>query len=543
MQVSEQEILTIYYKGYSALASLHGLLYQARKDFFQDGGLHKKKEHLSYLEDGLMVQVRYALSAGTFAWEKHGDRCLMEQVSSTPDGWALSYYNENGSIRSRIQFNKEHHLEQAEFFAPDGSVQELLSASTEKPGTLTLTRKEQNGEENHTVLLACPIFMGTAEQARIDSEVGEPQVIAARLDGDVCYCSQEEYQKRIELQERLKSGAISLIPIFTPDKPASAPPTIEEKKNEKKKLSNPLANPEPQIGIADLMEQIRKMEEGLGIRHGEICRNSQLMQDLPKKDSTQPDVPEAQCNPCEEATPEQEEKIPPVRYTVAKCGFDGTVRAPGLSAPIAPELPEVAEEIPPAVHHIVISQTEHYLYYGELLGGERHGRGRTEMPGGNTAYEGTYSRGMRDGFGAFYYRTGRLCYAGSWRNNLRDGAGVGFRPDGSGLYAGMWQGDRPGTSGAVLGADGAVCYAGALQDGQRHGVGVSFRRKDGTLLVARWQNGVPSGEVTLFDANGCICYSGEWKNGVRHGVGTSYTPNGQIEFSGEWQNGSPVCGE
>lgn len=543
MQVSEQEILTIYYKGYSALASLHGALYHARKTFFEDSGLHKKKERFSYLEDGLMVQVRYTLSSGSFVWEKHGDRRLLEQVSSTPGGWVLSYFDESGSHRSRIQWNKEHHFEQAEFFAPDGSVQEVLSASTEKPGMLTLTRKQQNGAESHTVLVACPIFMGTAEQARIDSEVGEPQVIAARLDGDVCYCSQEEYQKRTELQERLKSGAISLIPIFKPDKPASALPTIEEKKNEKKKLSNPVANPVPQIGVADLMEQIRKMEEGLGISHGEICRNSQFMQDLPKKDSTQPDVPEAQCNPWEEATPEQAEKTPPVRYTVAKRGFDGAVRAPGLYAPVPPELPEAAEEIPRAVHHIVISQTEHYLYYGELLGGERHGRGRTEMPGGNTAYEGTYSRGKRDGFGAFYYRTGRLCYAGSWRNNLRDGAGVGFRPDGSGLYAGMWQEDRPGASGAVLGADGAVCYAGALQDGQRHGVGVSFRRKDGTLLVARWQNGVPSGEVTLFDANGCICYSGEWKNGVRHGAGTSYTPNGQIEFSGNWQNGRPVCGE
>lgn len=543
MQVSEQEILTIYYKGYSALASLHGLLYHARKDFFEAGGLHKKKERLSFLEDGLMVQVRYTLSSGSFVWEKHSERRLMEQVSSTPDGWTLSYYNENGSLRSRIRWNKEHHFEQAEFFAPDGTVQETLSSSVEQVGTLMLTRKEQSGEECHTVLVACPIFMGTAEQARIDSEVGEPQVIAARLDGDVCYCTEEEYQKRIELQERLKSGAVSLIPVFKPDKLSSAPPTIEEKKDENKKCFAPCVNPAPQIGVADLMEQIRKMEEGLGIRYGEICRNSQLMQDLPKKDSTQPDVPEVRCNPCKEAKFEPVEKTPPVRYTVAKRGFDGTVRAPGLTTPVQPEIPEAAEEIPRAVHHIVISQTEQYLYYGELLGGLRHGRGRTEMPGGNTAYEGTYSRGKRDGFGAFYYRTGRLCYAGSWRNNCRDGAGVGFRPDGSGLYAGMWQGDRPGASGAVLGADGAVCYAGALQDGQRHGVGVSFRRKDGTLLVARWQNGVPSGKITLFDANGCICYSGEWKNGVRHGAGTSYTPNGQIEFSGKWQFGKPVYGE
>lgn len=544
MQVSEQEILTIYYKGYSALASLHGVLYHARKAFFEDSGLHKKKERISYLEDGLTVQVRYTLSVNSFSWEKHCDHRLMEQASSTPGGWALSYYEESGSLRSRIQLNKEHRFEQAEFFAPDGTVQEVLSASLEQPGALTLTRKPQNGEESHTVLVACPIFMGTAEQARIDSEVGESQVIAARLDGDVCYCPEEEYQKRTELQERLKSGAISLIPVFVADKPAPALPTIEEKKDEEKepvkKSIIPCVPQVRQIAIEDLMEQIQKMEEGLGIRREEICRNSQMMQDLPKKDSTQPDVPADFCNSYEE--PESEEKKPPVRYTVAKRGFDGAVRAPGLTE-TPPELPEAAEEIPRAVHRIVISQTEQYLYYGELHGGLRHGRGRTEMPGGNTAYEGTYSRGRRDGFGAFYYRTGRLCYAGSWSKDSREGAGVGFRPDGSGLYAGMWQEGRPGASGAVLGADGAVCYAGALQNGERHGVGVSFRRRDGTLLVARWQNGVPSGEVTLFDANGCISYTGEWKNGMRHGAGTSYTSNGQIEFTGNWQFDKPICGK
>lgn len=536
MQVSEHEILTIYRKGYSALTSLHGALYQARRDFFRDG-VHKKGR-ISDQEDGMQVQLRYAISGGSFVWEKHSDRRLTERASSIPGGWALSFYNENGGVRSRTEYDGEHHLRRAEYFAPGGEVQESLSIIAEHPDELVWTRRQANGEQTETVLRACPVQMGTAEQAMIDSEAGEPQILAARLDGDFCYCTEEEYCRRGELRERLGSGAISTIPVFVPDKPLPEPADAQEEERAQEEALPPVL-PQPQeIAVSDLMEQIQKMEEKLGMVRGRLCAEPEKMQNFPKKESTQPDVPKLAGEPRSE---------PPggraaARYTVAKRGADGAVRAPGLCSGVHPVPPEAAEEIPRAVQSIVISQTERYRYFGEVLDGLRHGRGRTEMPDGKTAYEGTYSRGRRDGLGAYYYKTGRLCYAGAWRNDRREGAGVGFRPDGGSLYAGTWRNDRPGGSGAVIGPDGSVCYAGAIENGRRHGVGASFHAKDGALLVARWQNGIPCGGVTLFDAEGRIRYTGRWQNGERHGMGTSYSADGQIEFTGQWQNGEPVSG-
>lgn len=539
MRVSEQEILTIYKKGYSALTSLHGALFQARRDFFQ-GEVHKVKGRISDHEDGMQVQVRYAISPGGFVWEKHSDHRLTEQAISIPGGWALSFYNENGGVRSRMEYDKEHHLQRVEYYAPDSEVQESLSMIAEHSDELMWTHRQENGEQIKTVLRACPIQMGTAEQAMIDSEVGEPQILAARLDGDFCYCTEEEYRQRTELQDRLSSGVIPSIPVFVPDKP-SPEPMAAQKEERVEEEESPLILPQPQeITVPDLMEQIQKMEENLCVIREHLCAESEKMQNFPKKESTQPDVPEPVCEPFSE----QPEECAPVRYTVAKRGADGAIRAPGFYSGTHPVLPEAAEEIPRAVQSIVISQTERYRYFGELLDGLRHGRGRTEMPDGKTAYEGTYSRGRRDGLGAYYYKTGRLCYAGAWRNDRREGAGVGFRPDGSSLYAGTWRNDRPSGSGAVIGPDGSVCYAGAIENGRRHGVGASFRTKDGTLLVARWQNGGPSGDATLFDAEGRIRYTGQWQNGACHGIGTSYLPNGQmqIEFTGRWQNGEPISG-
>ena len=148
----------------------------------------------------MQVQLRYAISGGSFVWEKHSDRRLTERASSIPGGWALSFYNENGGVRSRMEYDKEHHLQHVEYYAPDGEVQESLSVIAEHSDELMWTHRQENGEQIKTVLRACPIQMGTAEQAMIDSEAGEPQILAARLDGDFCYCTEEEYRQRTELQ-------------------------------------------------------------------------------------------------------------------------------------------------------------------------------------------------------------------------------------------------------------------------------------------------------------------------------------------------------
>ena len=46
-----------------------------------------------------------------------------------------------------------------------------------------------------------------------------------------------------------------------------------------------------------------------------------------------------------------------------------------------------------AAKRIVVSAEESYLYFGKIINGLRHGRGRTQGPDGMTSYEGEYRKG------------------------------------------------------------------------------------------------------------------------------------------------------
>lgn len=205
-------------------------------------------------------------------------------------------------------------------------------------------------------------------------------------------------------------------------------------------------------------------------------------------------------NPAEKSTH-------PVKYAVAARGLRGGVRD-GLPAlreeektpenaadgeKSQPGKPPPVRELPPGegivpAERIVVSGMESYLYFGRLRGGLREGFGRTQGPGGRTAYEGDYHCGLREGFGVYYYKSGRLCYAGGWKQNLRDGLGVAF------------------------------------------GAG------DGSIFVGRWENGSATGTGTEFSPGGSLLYTGGWKNGRRHGFGTEFSA-GRIKRTGLWENG------
>ncbi|WP_101696958.1 membrane-binding protein [Clostridium minihomine] len=596
MQLPEHVILTVYYKGCSSLSSLHGRLYDARKVYFQTN--HKVKERASVQEDGMEVRFRYVIRKRAFVWEKKWERNLLERAYKIPDGYCLDVFDPNGTLKIRTEYDKLHQFRKASYYGPDGRVQAELSCV---PGKEELTlRQPGNGESAQTVLYPCPVRMGTAEQSMIDSSLGDPKIIAACLEGDYCYCDEQEYQQRRSLWQKIQEGGMSSEPVFLPQREESDPLDPECLPEQESslpgssaelslaqerlcRLEDPGAHEdswkEPdEVPISYLKDRLRQLEEQLmkntaleqedSLSIKETEETDLLNAERMEKDPTQPDVPsKEESSPSyrvdrelfRQDVPEHKAVEPPAaptRYAVAKRSADGTVCAPGLkgepkkvpkqetkadNAAPAKE-PEAAEDRIVPVKSIVISQQESYRYFGQMLEEMRHGRGRTEMPDGKTAYEGGYWRDQRDGFGAYYYKTGRMCYVGDWQQNKRNGVGVGFRPGGGGLYAGGWKQDKPHGAGAVVDTNGSISYAGALVEGKRHGVGASYRAQDGTLLVARWDGDRFSGKVTLFDPQGRLCYSGEWKNGKRHGMGTQYLPDGQVGFAGRWEKDRPLAG-
>ncbi len=197
---------------------------------------------------------------------------------------------------------------------------------------------------------------------------------------------------------------------------------------------------------------------------------------------------------------------------------------------------EPAHRTIPVDKVIRVSDSERYLYFGELKSGRRCGRGRTMMENGSTAYEGGYLDDKRDGFGVYYYKTGRICYVGDWKANRRNGVGVAFQPSDRSMYVGGWDNDCPIGMGAKFDKNGNLSFAGRWEDGEREGAGMMYNPEDGSIFVSRWENDTLSDKGTKFDAQGNLIYSGSWNKGKREGKGTAYDKRGLVLYTGSWRD-------
>lgn len=126
---------------------------------------------------------------------------------------------------------------------------------------------------------------------------------------------------------------------------------------------------------------------------------------------------------------------------------------------IVPEIIANTQENLSEADAVIESGREEYYFYGDYskeLG--RHGRGRTLMSDGKTAYEGEYKNDMRHGVGAFYYRSGDLCYFGEWSENKRSGFGIGINSDTGISHTGNWVENKPNGIGVRFDKFGNFLY-------------------------------------------------------------------------------------
>jgi len=123
---------------------------------------------------------------------------------------------------------------------------------------------------------------------------------------------------------------------------------------------------------------------------------------------------------------------------------------------------------------IVESNGAKYFYYGELNeNNQRHGRGKTLMADGKTAYEGDYSNDMRDGVGSFYFKDGNLCYWGDWKHNSRNGFGVGVSSETGITHIGHWENNKPTGIGVRFDKAGKFMYVDSACQNTNGGIRVT----------------------------------------------------------------------
>ena len=508
---------TVCMKKHDSLSLFHGLLYKVRRDFFEQS--HKSKNRVADCADGIETHYNYRLSSRQLKWKRKSGNKVLELSLPQPDGYCILTWNMAGDLVSKASYGKDHLWQKTAYFVEDNAVrpQILLKPLVDYNGICMQEYDAVLEKYSKTILYACPISMGTAQQSFINSVAGEPWLCAATNLGDFCYCTQQELEQRQTIAGEIASGARSAQPMWT------AP--VEE----------PM--PEPEIEFAPTLEK-------------PVLEEQPQAQELPANDS--PTKSYAADHELYHVDAEPVSQPTGTRYTVAMKKMHGPIvhnkklldanepqKEKNANKTDAKEPPGTnALELMGAAKCIVISAQESYLYFGQIIEGLRQGRGRTQMENGVTAYEGDYRDDKRDGFGTYYYKCGKICYVGEWKENHRDGVGVSFRAADSTIHVGQWENDKPIGTGSIFDRDGNLRYAGRIENGERQGAGVAYHAQEGTVFVGKWHNNIPTGEGSAFDRDGNLIYTGMWQNGKRHGQGTEYSPDGGIVFKGEWHEDS-----
>src|SRR5712691_4435152 len=168
-------------------------------------------------------------------------------------------------------------------------------------------------------------------------------------------------------------------------------------------------------------------------------------------------------------------------------------------------------------------------YYGPLVNGKLHGRGRLEWDNG-ARYEGEFENGLFSGRGRLKMGSGQI-YDGDFRDGMMSGRGRFEFRDGS-TYVGEFRNDFFNGQGRLESTNGGV-YEGAFEDGEYHGQGrlIGPNRN----YQGEFRSGLYWGHGEEVDEEGRK-YRGELVRGRFQGKGRFEYPNGEV-YEGDFDKG------
>lgn len=152
-------------------------------------------------------------------------------------------------------------------------------------------------------------------------------------------------------------------------------------------------------------------------------------------------------------------------------------------------------------------------YYGPLLGGKLHGRGRIEWPNGSH-YEGEFANGMMSGKGRMRFANGST-YEGEVRDGMMSGRGRFEVPERE-VYEGSFRQDYYWGQGEARYHDGRT-YRGEFVRGEFHGKG-RYEAANGEVYEGDFNRGEFTGSGRSARKDGAH-YEGEFRNWLFHGRG------------------------
>ncbi len=524
----------VYHSDYDRDLPYMDLLYQLRRDYFQNHkGLKNKVSH-SY--EGVDYRYSYSLNDnGPMKWKKMVDSIQVEKSRVVENGnYFIETFDDSKHLIKAILFSSKHLWVKNEYFKGFGKNRPVLTISKEE-NNLIINEYKDYGDDNETILFPCEYLYDEDERSKINSFFGEPKVFARTNKGDFYYCDIDTAQKRTEAIQRLRS--IGEEPLFS----------YEDENNmdiinlDGNGLNNHENSEEQELGLSVLekeQELIDYSKQDEELREMKEKIDKEYMQDI-KESVDKNYVDEQDSGNVVNANEVKEDK----EYEVNTSNSDSDEKNINISLNEEYEnscICSAANAGCPYVNKskfgINSSKADKCFYFGEVKGCLREGIGRTAMPNGRTSYEGRYYNDKRDGFGTYYYSDSQICYVGRWKNDERHGTGIYFRPKDGTITVGNWANDNPVGVSYCFDGKGNLIYAGREINGKRNGVGVSYSAKDYGVFVGQWKDGKLTDKGTLFDINGNLLYTGAYRDGKRNGIGTEYNENGDVVYVGEWKD-------
>jgi len=185
------------------------------------------------------------------------------------------------------------------------------------------------------------------------------------------------------------------------------------------------------------------------------------------------------------------------------------------------------------------TQNDGYVYEGEMLSGEKHGKGKLIYPVDNEFdfYDGEWLNNNEHGQGVLKYKDGKS-WEGSWKHGKKEN-GFGFIKYKNGrIFCGSMKDGKINGKGKLSypESESWEYYEGEWVDGFFSGNGI-LKYRDGSSYDGGWykNNFHGKGKLVYTADSNIEYYYGDFYNGVKKGVGVMKFKNGGI-YEGEWND-------
>ncbi len=192
---------SICFLPYDTADRFHGPFADMLRRFYTEGG-HIRTSGQEF-SAGVACRYHGSIHGEKIKWTLRWGHRTLEECLPTEQGTALLLHDRAGNLTGRALFSGNRWVRSAYFEPGEYRAQVILEPFGGKNCLARLDYLPETGQYLRTLLYPAPYFPGTPRQSYLNSQAGEPVLLASTSMGDLCYCPLEEQQLRLEIWEEL----------------------------------------------------------------------------------------------------------------------------------------------------------------------------------------------------------------------------------------------------------------------------------------------------------------------------------------------------